>query len=147
VEGVAIEAGRIMLNRVNELLMTKQDFAFETTLSTLSYVSLIKKAKVAGYNVSLIYFWLSSPEMAKERVAFRVLNGGHYIPDDIVERRYKKGIRNLFKLFMPLVDSFMICDNSSDNTLIIARKENSAIIIENSELWDKLNRQYYEFSA
>ena len=99
-EGVAFEAGRIMLNRVSELMKEQQNFAFETTLSAKSYVSLIQKAQASGYKVTLAYFWLSSPELALQRVADRVRNGGHNIPADVIRRRYFRGIINFFKLFI-----------------------------------------------
>src|SRR5690348_10034372 len=99
VDSVAIEAGRIMLHRIDELLLLGQDFAIETTLATRSYVSLVHRAKKLGYVVTLIYIWLSSPEIAIERVAERVSKGGHNIPVEVINRRYYKGINNLFKLF------------------------------------------------
>jgi predicted ABC-type ATPase len=76
-ESVALAAGRIMLSRINELLTDGVDFAFETTLSTKSYVSFVKKAKELAYEVTLLYFWLSSPRVATDRVAKRVRQGGH----------------------------------------------------------------------
>src|SRR6202012_6122086 len=98
-ESVAIEAGRIMLTRINELLDRGEDFAIETTLATKSYVSLIKKAQEADYSVKLVYFWLRSPQEAKDRVESRVRNGGHSIPEDVITRRYYRGLTNLFKLY------------------------------------------------
>src|SRR5688500_19246087 len=77
VESVAFEAGRIMLQRIQQLMEEKGDFAFETTLSTRSYVSLIKKAQTKGYKINLLYFWLHSPDFARQRVAKRVSKGGH----------------------------------------------------------------------
>src|SRR5437016_5365372 len=103
-ESVAFESGRIMLQRINQLLNDKIDFAFETTLATRSYVSLIKKTQTIGYRVSLLYFWLTSPEFARLRVAKRVSRGGHDIPGDIIERRYYRGLYNLLNLYIPLVD-------------------------------------------
>ena len=97
-ESVALGAGRIMLKRINELLTEGADFAFETTLATKSYVSLLKKAKASGYKITLVYFWLSSPEEAIERVATRVSKGGHHIPEEVIRRRYYAGINNLVKL-------------------------------------------------
>ena len=72
VESVAFEAGRIMLQRIQQLMEATEDFAFETTLSTRSYASLIKKVKTKGYKITLLYFWLYSPDFAKQRVAKRV---------------------------------------------------------------------------
>jgi predicted ABC-type ATPase len=122
VEGVAIEAARIMLTRLDELLLQKIDFAFETTLASKSYVSFIKKAKQKGYQVHLIFFWLNSIELAKERVKQRVQNGGHDIPHEVIERRYKAGIVNLNKLYINFVDTWMIYDNSDNKHELIAEK-------------------------
>lgn len=122
VEGVAIESARIMLTRIEELLIKKVDFAIETTLASKSYASLIKRAKILGYEVHLVFFWLNSVELAKERVKQRVLNGGHSIPDDVIERRYKAGIKNLNTIFCNLVDSWRIYDNSKNETELIAEK-------------------------
>ena len=99
-EGVAIEAGRLMLKRIEELLNAEESFSIETTLATKSYVNLVKRAHEKGYVVHVLFFWLDSIELAKMRVADRVANGGHNIPTDVIERRYYLGIRNLFRLFM-----------------------------------------------
>lgn len=94
-EKVAFEAGRIMLNRINELLLNGRSFAFETTLATKSYKNIIIEAQEKGYQTTLLFFWLRTIELAKERVKTRVLEGGHDIPPKIIERRYLNGIRNL----------------------------------------------------
>jgi predicted ABC-type ATPase len=143
VESVAIEAGRIMLHRIDELLTLGEDFAIETTLSTRSYVSLVHKAKALGYKVSLIYIWLNSPELAIRRVAKRVEKGGHNIPADVIKRRYYKGLNNLFKLFMPICDFWHIADNSYGELTTIAHQEFESVI-ENNELWALINKQLYE---
>jgi predicted ABC-type ATPase len=141
-EGAAFEAGRIMLHRINQLLTEGKDFAFETTLSTRSYVSFIQKAKDAGFRVSIVYIWLSSPEQAKERVAMRVAQGGHHIPDDVVERRYYKGIKNLFKLFMPVCDYWIIGDNSLGKLSTIASGTGIVEInVKNHDIWNSIKAQ------
>jgi predicted ABC-type ATPase len=101
-EKVAFEAGRIMLKRIDELLLTNEDFAFETTLATRSFHQLIDKAKKLKYDVILIYFWLESIELAEQRVKARVKSGGHNIPEDVIKRRYYRGIKNLFNLYHEL---------------------------------------------
>ena len=111
-EGVAIEAGRLMLERIKYLLSKGESFSIETTLATRSYVKLVREASRSGYMVHLIYFWLNSPQLAVERVAERVSEGGHNIPYDVILRRYAKGVDNLFKLFMDEVDIWVIYDNS-----------------------------------
>ena len=102
-ESMAIEAGRLMLKRIDELLATRTSFSIETTLATRSYTRLITRAQSAGYKVSLIYFWLNSPELAVNRVLQRVNEGGHNVPIDTIYRRYQAGINNLFRIYAPRV--------------------------------------------
>jgi predicted ABC-type ATPase len=138
-ETVSFQAGRIMLNRIKELLESGKDFGFETTLATRSYVPLIAKAKKKGYSVSLIYFWLESVELAKARVRSRVEKGGHNIPATIIERRYKRGLRNFFTLYKKLPDRWIIYDNSKAIPELVAMG-NSPLdsYIYNNELWTKI---------
>lgn len=103
-ESVALEAGRLMLKRIAELMNEGLDFAFETTLSTRSYVGKVREAQKLGYRVTLLFYWLDSIELAKKRVETRVEEGGHDIPADVIERRYVKGISNLFNLYLPICD-------------------------------------------
>ena len=119
-EGVAIEAGRLMLERIDCLINRGESFSIETTLATRSYINLVRRAHAEGYQVHLIYFWLKSPELAMQRVAERVAHGGHNIPQDVIVRRYSAGISNLFNLFMNEVDSWMIYDNSDNDRVEIA---------------------------
>jgi predicted ABC-type ATPase len=143
-EKVSFEAGRIMLNRINELLRDNQSFAFETTLSTKSYKNKIIQAKAQGYTTTLLFFWLNNINLAKERVKSRVKEGGHNIPEDVIERRYKKGLVNLFDIYMDLVDAALIFDNSFGNHELIAEKfETENISILNYEKFNAL-KQYYE---
>lgn len=122
-EEVAIEAGRLMLQRIEILLNKRDSFAIETTLATKSYRNLILRAKERGYRVILLYFWLPSPEMAEERVATRVASGGHSIPKDVIHRRYWVGINNLFDIFIPIVDRWSLYDNSGSMEPIVERSE------------------------
>jgi len=100
---VAIQSGRLMLARISELLESGSDFAFETTLATRSYIHTVKKAHEKGYFVTVLYFWLNSPELAIERVKTRVLEGGHDIPINTIIRRYDLGIKNMFNLLSRLL--------------------------------------------
>ena len=127
-ETVAFEAGRIMLNRVNELLKGGDTFAFETTLSTKSHKNKVLEAKEKGYTTTLLFFWLQNVELAKERVKMRVQEGGHNIEDDVIERRYYKGIQNLFNIFLPIVDGALLFDNSFGKHELIAQKTIDGII-------------------
>jgi len=129
-EKVAFESGRIMLKRINELIDENESFAFETTLATKSHIGKIRKAKQKGYTTTLLFFWLESIDLAKERVKIRVREGGHNIKPNVIERRYKKGIRNLFDIFLPEVDGVLIFDNSSVDPTLIAKKGNNAQKLE-----------------
>ncbi len=137
----AIDAGRLMLHRIKELIKNRTDFAFETTLSTRSYVNIILNAKESGFFVTLVYFWLSSPNLAIERVKTRVKEGGHNIAVDVIKRRYLSGVKNLFKLYLPISDYWMIIDNSGNPFKLIAEgytDKNKQIIDNNT--WGKINK-------
>lgn len=120
-ESVAVEAGRLMLQRIDFLLNGDSSFAIETTLATRSYSGLVRKAQQRGFLVQLLFFWLPSPEYAVERVAQRVREGGHNIPKDVIVRRYFAGIKNMFDIYMPIVNSWMIIDNSVNPRVTIAK--------------------------
>lgn len=122
-ESMAIESGRLMLERIGALLSQTRTFAIETTLATRSYSRLVKRAQDAGYVVVLLYFWLPSPEMAVERVAKRVSEGGHTIPLDTIHRRYWAGLRNFYDIFVPIVDSWMLYENEDKPCLIANNRE------------------------
>lgn len=115
-ESVAIEAGRLMLKRIDFLLRQGGTFAIETTLATRSYASLVARAHRRGYNVVLLFFWLPSPEVAVERVAKRVSEGGHNIPTETIYRRYWLGLKNFFDIFAPIVDSWTFYSNMATPT-------------------------------
>ena len=144
-EGVAIQAGRLMIERIIHLLKEGETFAFETTLATRSYVKLIKQAQKRGYFVTLLFFSLSSPEQAVKRVAKRVSEGGHNIPLDVIYRRYDNGLSNLFNLYMPVCDYWALYDNSTcpANKIAYGCKDESITIIEPA-VYEKFKDQYTE---
>ena len=119
-ESVSIEAGRILLNRFDELVKIGETFAVETTLATLIYKDKILKVQSLGYEVTLLYFWLTDVSMAYDRVKSRVMEGGHNIPQDVIKRRYFKGIKNLFNIYLPLCERALIIDNSDSNPELIS---------------------------
>lgn len=126
-ESASIASGRVVVKRINELLSMGADFAVETTLATKSYVGFVNKAKAAGYFVTLVYFWLNSPELARKRVETRVRYGGHYVADEVVNRRYWAGMRNLFRMYVPISDYWILIDNSVDPFEIIAEGNKSVV--------------------
>lgn len=138
---VAIEAGRLMLDRILTLIEQRKDFAVETTLATRSYANLIRKAQKKGYFVSLLYFWLVSPELAIRRVEKRVREGGHNIPEDVIRRRYDSGLKNLFELYTPICNYWVIYDNTCmdcDIKSIASGSKEAPIEITNSSLLNQL---------
>lgn len=120
-ESVAIEAGKLMLRRIKDLLYKDKSFSIETTLATHTYARLVDEAHDNGFQVSLLYFWLASPELAVQRVAERKHHGGHSVPMETIVRRYKRGINNLFKIYIPIVDSWIIADNTHVPRTLIAK--------------------------
>ena len=142
-ESVAMQAGRIMLARMDELLQKGETFAFETTLATKSYKQKIEWAQANGYEVTLLFFWLRNVTMAKERVAQRVAEGGHSIPSETIERRYHNGIANLFAIYMNMVDICYIFDNSEGERTPIAKKyKGGKEIIYNTDLYNQMKDSY-----
>lgn len=128
-EGVAIKAGRILLEQIQEYSRKNMDFAFETTLSGKTYVSLFKTLKKKGYVLHLFFLWIPTENLALERIKERVAKGGHNIPTDDVRRRFKRSIQNFLKIYSPLVDSWSLFDNSNIQPHLIAKKENGKVII------------------
>lgn len=139
-ESVAFAAGRIMLQRLDELLIEGTDFAFETTLSSRSYIRLIKKAREYGYRITLLFFWLESPDMARDRVAARVSKGGHNIPSDIIGRRYYRGIKNLYDYYLSVCDNWIIVNNTA-TPVVIASCRNGSELIFNRSIWNMIKQQ------
>lgn len=140
-ESVSFEAGRIMLNRIEELMRSGDDFAFETTLASKIYRGRIRAAQAQGYRVILLFFWLRDAELAKFRVSSRVREGGHDIPVDVIERRYNAGIRNLFDIYLDIADQALLFDNSEGKHELIAKKSrDSAIIVVSKDKFYQLKR-------
>jgi predicted ABC-type ATPase len=138
----AIEAGRIMLSNIQKNLKNGLDFAFETTLSTKSYKNMISQARTLGYKVTLLFFWLESVDLAIERVIKRVSEGGHDIPMPVIRRRYYAGIKNLFEIYIPITDYWLIIDNSQVESEIICEGTfNYWLEIKNNAIFDKIKGQ------
>lgn len=132
-----------MLNRIKELLSENENFAFETTLSTRSYKHTVATAKEKGYRVTLLFFWLQNIELAKERVKTRVAEGGHNIEPNVIERRYIKGIKNLFDIYLPIVDGALIFDNSEGHHELLADKQVDDLLnVINDEKFNLLKHYY-----
>jgi predicted ABC-type ATPase len=118
-ELVAVVAARFMLQRIREEVAQGHSFAFETTLANRSYARWIREWQAAGYHVSLWFLTLPSAEAALKRVAQRVLQGGHHIPDEVVRRRFVAGKANFHELYAPLVDAWLLYDNSETDPVLL----------------------------
>jgi predicted ABC-type ATPase len=110
-----IQATRIMVQKMKELRNTQKNFAVETTLASKSLAIFIKDSKTQKYKTELIFVMLNNPETAVKRVATRTAKGGHHVPEEIIRKRYVRGIVNLFDIYMPIVDKWTILDNSETN--------------------------------
>ena len=126
-ERAAFAAGRFMLSRMVELVRRRADFGFETTLSGKSYARVFQSMKTVGYRLHLFFLWLPNVDMAIARVASRVARGGHNIPEATIRRRFSLGLRNLFKLYRPMLDSWVIFDNSDMPPRTIASEDHGSL--------------------
>jgi predicted ABC-type ATPase len=133
-----IEAGRILLARVHQLIDEKISFALETTLSGKTYLSLIEMAKEIGYDVRLYYIYLNSVELSLSRIAERVREGGHNVPHEDVLRRYDRSLQNFFDLYLPMADEWQIFDNSGSYYRPVAVWKNGEIIVRNLSLYQEI---------
>jgi predicted ABC-type ATPase len=124
-EAAAIKAGRLMLEEIAECIRQGVSFAFETTLAGLSYLAHIKRWRAQGYHVSLFFLALPNAEVAVARVAARVRQGGHHIPEDVIRRRFAAGLRNFEQAYKPAVDAWAKYDNVSENPILLEWGENS----------------------
>jgi predicted ABC-type ATPase len=111
-EGQAIQAGRLMLERIDSLARQRIDFGFETTLAGRGWLPILQEMRSQGYRINMFFLWLPSPELAVDRVQERVRSGGHSIPEDVIRRRFARGLKNLFKVYGPVLDGCLVLDNS-----------------------------------
>jgi predicted ABC-type ATPase len=135
--GAAVQAGRIMLARMEQMIDKSESFAFETTLAGVTYLKFLNRAKDQGYGISLFFVYLSSVRLAIERVELRISKGGHAIPKNVIERRYYKGLANLFR-YIYKVDDWFIYDNSGKSFDLIASGSSQTEEIVNFELFRKI---------
>lgn len=137
---VAFRAGRVMLERLQDLARAGTSFAFESTLAGRSYAPWIGGLRARGYSFHLVYLWLRTPELAVERVKERVRMGGHDVPEETVVRRYRRGLRNFFELFMPLADTWAFYDNSVAGApaTVATGGGDAEVTVHDTDLWRKV---------
>jgi predicted ABC-type ATPase len=140
-EGAAIAASRLMIDRMRSLVRDRRSFAFETTCSGRTHLRLLRRCKVEGWRLTLVYLWLPSPEAALDRVALRVRKGGHNIPHDVVIRRYWAGLTNMRHLYLPLVDVAVVYDNSDEGRRLVAeRTPEGSFVVHDAARWATIER-------
>lgn len=137
---VALQAGRVMLNRLHELAAQRKTFALETTLASKHYAGWIKKLHADGYAFQLMFLWLRSPDLAVRRVRARVHAGGHKVPEQVIRRRHAAGLKNFWNFYQPLADAWAVYDNSESEKILIAAGDREAPLL----IYDK--RSWISFS-
>jgi predicted ABC-type ATPase len=139
-ERAAIHAGRLMLEQIHSLAERGLDFGFETTLSGKTYLKFLWDMKKGGYLIHVFFLWIPNAKLAVERIKLRVRNGGHHIPEAIVRRRFGRSLPNFLRFYKPLVDSWIIFDNSGDVPKMIAFEESGKIEMLDPDLFNILLR-------
>ena len=131
-----------MLARLDELAGQRETFAFETTLASRTFAPWLRELRTSGYEIHLVFLWLSSADLAIERVADRVRNGGHDIPNDVVRRRYAAGIRNLFDLYQSVTTSWVLYNSSGPQPSLVAEGlESQPERVYDTGVWATVRRQ------
>lgn len=141
-EAAAFRAGRLMLKEINSYAKRREDFSLETTLSGRSYMNLIRRLRISGYEVNFFFVWIPSVDLALTRVRGRVLQGGHDVPEGIVRRRFDRSIRNFLANYRRLGDSWMWFDNSGATPAVVAFEKEGKLRIMKSDLYSTLIASY-----
>jgi predicted ABC-type ATPase len=123
-EAAAVKAGRLMLVEIDEFAARGESFAFETTLAGMAYLRRIRQWRASGYHISLLFLRLPNAETAIARVAMRVRQGGHNIPQDVIRRRFHGGLRNLEESYKAAVNAWAVYDNAGEKPILLEWSEN-----------------------
>jgi predicted ABC-type ATPase len=138
-ESASIKASRFMLMKIKYLFRLRADFSIETTLATRSLLKMIKNAQSVGYFVTILYFWLDTPDMAVERVRARVAKGGHNIAEATIRRRYDMGLEYFFRDYVPICDRWILADNSRVPFRVVAEGSKTGLtIIKDQDKYDHI---------
>ena len=139
-ETAAIQAGRLMLERIHSLAAQRKDFGFETTLSGRTYLTLFRNLRRRGYEVHIFFVWLRSVELALQRVADRVRLGGHNVPAAVIHRRYAKGLRNLSGDYRAIWTSINFYDNSGAAPVLVYTETAGVAQVAHEALYREVKR-------
>ena len=134
----AVAAGRVLLARMKELIRQGKDFGFESTLAGKTYLSILHGMKDRGYRLHLFYLWLPSVDIAIARVAKRVEQGGHNIPEEVIRRRFGVGPRNLLKSYLSLFDTWLLFDSSTVHPRKIACCDGGNRVVLDAVVYERI---------
>ena len=144
-EQASVRASRYMLLKIRYMMQRGMDFTVETTLATRSLKKLILRAQAEGYSVTLLFFWLESPDLAVARVRARVGSGGHNVPEAVIRRRYRTGLMYLFEDYMPLVDRWILADNSVIPFRVIAQGWRESMVVQDNLKFEAIKKQAMDY--
>lgn len=136
--GRDVQAGRLLLSRLDDLQSERRDIAIETTLASRTLAPRIERLQRIGYRFNLYFFWLPTSEMAIQRVALRVLSGGHDIPETVIRRRYEAGMNNFFTLYRPLANLWRVYDNTQPTEPSLVAK--GTLRVQQAVLWEQIKK-------
>lgn len=136
----AMKAGRLVLNEIRELSTKGLSFAFETTLSGRTSLSLLKSFKKKGYQIHLFFLWIPDSRLALERIKGRVASGGHAVPAADVRRRFRRSVENFFEIYEPLLDAWMLFDNSEEVPHLVAEKTGDKLFLRDIRVYREISK-------
>jgi len=140
-----VRAGRLLLERIDELASQRSDFGFETTLAGRTYWKRLSEMKASGYRLILLFLWLPTADIAVIRVANRVEQGGHNVPPNDIQRRYSAGIKNFFQLYRPILDGWWLYNASELPPELIAVEQQGTLTIQQVSLYQQIQTQAEQF--
>ena len=140
-DSVSMEAGRIALKRIRELIAQRASFTWETTMSGRTAVAWLSQAKNAGYILKTYFLWVPTPEITMGRVQQRVTEGGHNISEDLSRRRFYLTIKNFLTIYRPLMTSWKLIDNDHLGPRLIAMEKRGRLVVRDKSIWTRLIQQ------
>ena len=143
-ETAYITASRYMLKKLQYLFSKREDFCIETTLATRSLIKTVETAQEQGYFVTVVYLWLSSPDIAVARVRARVEAGGHDVAPEVIRRRYYAGLEYFFNIYAPVCDKWMLVDNSKNEFQIVAEGTRKGTTVRNRKLYKQIQETTHD---
>jgi len=138
---VAIKAGRLVLEQIKEYSNNGVDFAFETTMSGVTYLKYFKMLKEEKYKIHIYFLWIPSSQLAAARVRDRVAQGGHNVPISDIKRRFERSTEKFLKNYRPVADQWMLFNNEKSKPKLIARKQNAHVDVFDKDLFYKITKK------